>query len=71
MNKATDLALVTVTVVGAILTLLMRKTRLLRNTTKGKTECNNNCGCAKYSPPPIGELRQLESSGEKNPPTGI
>ena len=62
MDKATDLALVMITVAGAILTLLARKIGRPKLRNAQKTNCSSNCGCLKSSAPSTTTLHPITPS---------
>ena len=53
MDKATDLALVMVTVAGAILALVAQKMGRGAPRNGRNTNCSSHCGCIKSSAPSV------------------
>jgi hypothetical protein len=70
MDKATDLALVMITVAGAILTLVARKIGRAKNRNARGTNCSSNCGCIKSSAPLTTTLHPITPSVAGEPRKG-
>jgi hypothetical protein len=70
MDKATDLALVMITVTGAILTLVARKIGRPKPRNARNTDCSSNCGCLKSSAPSTTTLHPITPSVAGEPMKG-
>jgi len=70
MDKATDLALVMITVTGAILTLVARKIGRPEPRNARNNNCSSNCGCIKSSAPLTTTLHPITPSVAGEPRKG-
>lgn len=70
MDKATDLALVMITVAGAILTLVARKIGRPKPRNARNTDCSSNCACLKSSAPSTTTLHPITPSVAGEPMKG-